>query len=120
MKHCLIVMALVISCLGISGTAKNKKNVRLFLKSHPRATQNGGSCAVKDKHSCPEVAFLRDAETQVLETKDDIFVAGEIFKFPSGHLAATMSVANLRLTPVEVVPEKVFLIDDLGQPHLPI
>jgi hypothetical protein len=120
MKNCVIVVALAISFLTIPITAKNKKNVRLFLKSHPRETQNGGSCAVKDKHRCPEVAFLRDAETQVLETKDDIFVAGEIFKFPSGHLAATLSVANLRLTPVEIVPEKVFFIDDLAQQHLPI
>jgi hypothetical protein len=120
MKNCLIVVALITSCLSIPVIAKNKKNVRLFLKPHPRATQNGGSCAVKDKHSCPEVAFLRDADTQVLETKDDVFVAAEIFKFPSGHLAVTVSVANLRLTPVEVVPEKVFLIDDSDQPHLSI
>ncbi|HXR33248.1 MAG TPA: hypothetical protein VN830_06055 [Verrucomicrobiae bacterium] len=120
MKNCLIVVTLVISCLAFPVTAKNKKNVRLFLMPHPRETQNGGSCAVKDKHTCPEVAFLRDADTQVVETRGDIFVAGEIFKFPSGHLAATVSVANLRSTPVQVVPEKVFFIDDLGQPHLSI
>ncbi len=119
MNNCVIV-ALAISFLTIPATAKDKKNVELFLKSHPRETQNGGSCADKDKQKCLEVAFLRDAEVQVLEAKDGILVAGEISKFSSGHLAVLLLVANFRHNPVEAVPEKVFFVDDLGQPHLPI
>jgi hypothetical protein len=120
MKNRVIAVALAISFPVIPATSQNTKNVELFLKSHPKETQNGGSCADKDKQKCLEVAFLRDAETQVLEAKDGILVAGEISKFSSGQLAVLLLIANFRHDPVEAAPEKVFLIDDLGQQHLPI
>jgi hypothetical protein len=97
-----------------------KKGEELFLKSRPTENQNGGSCAAKTKDECPEIALLRDGEVQVLQAKAGILVAGEISKFHSGHLAALILVLNTRLNPIEVVPEKVFFIDDLGRPHLPI
>jgi hypothetical protein len=99
---------------------KNKKTDEIFLKAHPREAQNGGSCTDKAKDKCPEAALLRDGEVQVLEAKGGILVAGEISKFHSGHLAALLLVLNLRRDPIEAVPEKIFFVDDQGQPHLPI
>ena len=114
-----VSLALVVLSLVSSAAAKTKV-VEIFLKPHPSELQNGGSCSDKSRDKCPEIAFLRDGEVQVIQHKKGIVVAGEISRFSSGQLAALLLVSNLRQNSVEVVPEKVFLIDSQGRPHLPI